>query len=202
MMKYIPAIAIASLASTSMMANASVILQADSDGSLLLNGHPAQLLAQVYDANGEVQKNIQIINDDGSEIKALVTIDGKAGLFEIRAYGYHQGEGDYGAGDIYNASCEKIGAQKGSFHELGYLAQGARNVGESSQYEVYAIGGNVSGYTVDGLNLNYDSEGNITPGQDCSQGVPTTGYALQYDAGLTDSVNTYFNQLAFPLSIQ
>ncbi|TVO35896.1 hypothetical protein [Vibrio algivorus] len=167
-----------------------------------MNGKPAQLLAQVYDANDNVQPNIQIINNEGDEIKALVIVDGLAGLFDIRAYGYHEADGGYGAGDIYSASCEKVGQQKGSFYDVGFVAKGDRNVGEQSQYEVYRIGGSVSGYSVDGLNLNYDSEGNITPGQDCSQGVPTTGYALQYDAGLTDSVNTYFNQLTFPLSIQ
>ena len=199
---FIPTIALATLASTSMMANANVVLQAD-NGNLLLNGKPAQLLAQVYDANDNVQPNIQIINNEGDEIKALVTVDDLAGLFEIRAYGYHSADGSgYGAGGVYNATCEEIGGQKGIFYNVGFVAKGSTLAGEQSQYEVYRIGGSVSGYSVDGLNLNYDSEGNITPGQDCSQGAPITGYALQYDANLTDSVNTYFNQLAFPLSIK
>ncbi|MCF7355533.1 hypothetical protein [Vibrio sp. CK2-1] len=185
-----------------LLANANVVLQSDGE-NLLVNEKPAQLVSQLVDADDNVLDNVKILTNNGAEITALVTLDDKTGLFDIRASGYNQGYAIEALG-IYNANCEKVGVTNATFYSLGFIADGVTQVGESSHYQVYQLGSEVSGFDVSSLyELNRDPEtGEILPGQDCSQGVAASGYALKLDSGLTSSVNTFFNNLKYPLRIK
>ncbi|TVO39436.1 hypothetical protein [Vibrio algivorus] len=189
------------IAAMPLLAQANVVLT--SDGSaLLINDKVALLAKTMYDGNGNEITSIKIIESDDKEAKVFLTVDDKRGVFEIRATGYS--EADLGSGtDIYNASCQLVGVSRVSFYPIDYIADGYINIGEQSHYEVSQLGESVSGFNIMGLSLDYDpSTGEPIQGQDCSQGTPMTGRALEYSQALTDSVNTFFDQLIFPLSIK
>ncbi|WP_086982427.1 hypothetical protein [Vibrio aphrogenes] len=191
------------LAMIPMLASANVVLKSDGD-NLLVNDKPTQLVKHLYDANGNQLSNVQILADEATEVQALVSFDGQAGLFEIRATGYSQAQTN-DAPKIYSANCDVIGVGPVSFYPLGYLAEGAINIGESANYSVSKLGASVSGYAENDAFQSLDRDPDtweVTSGQDCTVGTPMTGNALIADSALTQSVNTFFNNLKFPLSIK
>ncbi|WP_299143763.1 hypothetical protein [uncultured Vibrio sp.] len=172
---------------------ANVVLKSSEAGKLLVNEQEVQIKQHVYDANDTLLSNLTILSQDGSEMSAIVSFDGLAGLFQIRAYGYHQSSGPgYGASYIVDASCDVIGIQEGSFLDLGYIAYKDPN-DESALYTANLIEKTpVSGY------VGYP----LSPETDCSGNEPLSGLKIVSDPALSLQVNDFFGGLAFPLKIR
>ncbi len=190
---------IALLAALPVMAHASVTLTSD-DTNLLVNNRPAQLVKSLYDGNGVQLKNVELLKLANDEIEVLLTIDGKSGGFMLRPYEYSQPSTGMGE-KIYNASCEEVGTMTKGFYNTGYQATRS-GYGDGANYVVKEFTGSVSGYDIQGLDIDHDDHHNILPGQDCGAGKPVTGLGIQYSQSLTDGVNSFFDNLVYPLSIK
>ncbi|MEF1283789.1 hypothetical protein QTN94_07415 [Vibrio sp. M250220] len=172
---------------------ASVVLKSSDAGTLLVNEQEVGIKQHVYDANDTLLSNLTILSQDGSEMSAIVSFNGLAGLFQIRAYGYHQSSGPgYGASYIVDASCDVIGIQEGSFLDLGYIAYKDSN-DEGALYTASLIEkAPVSGY------VGYP----LSPETDCSGNEPLSGLRVTPDSNLSLQLNDFFDGLAFPLKIK
>ncbi len=202
------------LAAIPFLANANVVLQSDGN-NLLVNSKAAQLVSHLYDADSNKLTNVKIVGNTGTSITALVTFDGKAGLFDIQNFPQYQWGYGYSAGynsdkgtavSVYDASCNRIGVANTSLYSLGYIVSGGSYAGDTLQ--AYSLGSTVTGYDIrdlvdlEDVEYDYDTDQIISATGDCSQGTPITGYAVSLDSGLSTSVNNFFNSLKYPLHIK
>ncbi|WGW00146.1 hypothetical protein QF117_20025 [Vibrio sp. YMD68] len=172
---------------------ANVVLKSSEAGKLLVNEQEVQIKQHVYEANDTLISNLTVLEQDGSEMTALVSFDGLGGLFQIRAYGYHQSEGPgYGASYIVDGSCNVIGIQEGTFFELGYIANKNFNE-ENALYTAYLVEKTpVNGY--EGSPFSEET--------DCTGNAPLSGLKIEHDSNLSLQVNDFFNELVFPIKIR
>ncbi len=196
------------------LANANVVLQSDGN-NLLVNGTATQLTTHLYDADSNQLSNVQIVSNNGTGVTALVTFDGKAGLFDMTNYPQYQWGYGYNSGynsdkntviGVYDASCNQIGVANTSFHSVGYIVNGGNYAGDTLQ--AYSLGSSVTGYDIrdlvdlEDVEYDYDTNQIISATGDCSRGAAITGYTVSIDSGLTTSVNNFFNTLKYPLHIK
>ncbi len=185
------------LAALPFIANANVVLKSDGE-NLLINEKPAQVTQHLYDADDNLLENIQILENAGDHVKALVTIEEKTGLFQITPAGYILGHKFFseagGWNDtIYDANCNAIGHTKNSFYSLNFTSYGILSALGSDthiKFNVYDLEP-VKGY------LNCGETDKVISGYsdiDYNSTLP--------NAELTTTISNYFKSIKYPLSIK
>ncbi len=186
------------LAALPFIANANVVLKSDGE-NLLINEKPAQVTQHLYDADDNLLDNFKIIENAGDHVKALVTIEGKTGLFKITAGGSIFGHKFFSEAEdwndtIYDAECNVIGSTPSSFYSLDITSSGILS----------AIGGDVF-ITFNAYDLK-PVKGYIS----CSEtdkvvsgyGYIDVGDPAYTNAELTTTISNYFKSIKYPLSIK